>query len=166
MTFSALRVDSGQGLRLAPLVGLGFMIREEKSSNGDAAVATTDNVRKITTQVVNTIAGASLGVDEFTLPAGTYEVTGRAVINDVGRHRFILYNKTDAGITLEGFSEFNSTLGGFNSGGEAVLRGRFTIGSSKTFEFQHYTEGEDGAGLGANIGNDPSVFSTMHFLEA
>ncbi len=163
MTFSAIRVASSQGD--PPLVGLGFMIRDERVINGGIAVLDTDNVRTVSTQIVNTISGAFLGVNEFTLPAGIYDVIGRAVINDIGRHRFILYNKTDAGIELEGFSEFDSPIGGFNSGGEAILRGRIDIAGAKTFEFRHYTKGGDTAGLGIHTGPSFSVFSTMHFLE-
>lgn len=54
-------------------------IRDEKSTNTSAQALTAgDNVRELTVVKANTITGASLSSNEFTLPAGTYKIWAKA----------------------------------------------------------------------------------------
>ena len=96
MTFSAMRVASGQGLRVPPLIGLGFIIRDEKdqgTAGGSSSVGV--NIRDLNTEIVNTITGAILGTNQFTLPAGTFEIIAKAPNAAAGVNRIYLFNVTD-----------------------------------------------------------------------
>lgn len=167
MSFMPIRVAIGQGLSFR-LVGLGFLIREEQNNGvgGQTASSGTNNVRLINTEVVNTISGAFLGVNQFTLPAGTYDCWGQAVTQEIQLNRFVLYNFTDSIDELIGLSSYDDVSGSFHSGGFAIIRGRFTLASPKVFEFHHFTQAGDSDGLGeeANAGLK-EVYSSMHFLQ-
>ena len=169
MTLSAMRVALGATLHDLVLVGLGFLVREEQTSgtDGGTSAATTDNIREITSQIVNTISGASfIGSDDFTLPAGTYDVWSFAPTLNIGLTRCLLYNKTDSAIELIGFSEFDDVAGGSNSGGISYLNGQFTIAGEKTFDLQQYTETARTAGLGASAsGGFKEVYGSILFRE-
>ncbi len=194
MTFSAIRVATGQGLRVPPLVGLGFIIQDEKSqgADGGASSVDTDNIRDLNTEIVNTITGAILGTNQFTLPAGTYDITAKAATFGTALNRISLYNVTDAGdsllledgsgdIQLEdgsgvllleplrpviGISDY-SNIPGFNSGGFAWLQGRFTISGTKVFEIRHYTElaSSVGMGLAVSDGVNKEVYTVVSVFE-
>ncbi len=154
MTFSAMRVASGQGLRVPPLVGLGFVIQDEKSSGTDGGTSVVGvNTRDLNTEIVNTITGAILGTNQFTLPAGTYEITARAPSGNSGRNRIYLYNVTDASEPLVGTSDHtNAPDTAFFAAGTAHLQGEFTIVATKTFEIRHEIElAQSDSGLGNDM---------------
>lgn len=168
MSFMPIRVAVGQGLEFR-LVGLGFLVREEfpSGTTGGPSVADADAIRDINRERVNTISGAFLGVNQFTLPAGTYDCWGQAVTQEVQLNRFVLYNFTDSADELIGQNAWDDPQGSFHSGSFSTVRGRFTIASPKVFEFRHYTErgGEaDGLGQPASDGVK-EIYALMHFLQ-
>mgnify|MGYP003127623559 FL=1 len=114
-------------------------VREEQGATtyGGGASAASTVTRVLNTVVTNEITGASLGSNQFTLPAGTYFIDASAPANEVDRHRISLYNATDTSTTLLGQSEdVDATL----TQTQARLRGKFTITGSKAFEIRHFTE--------------------------
>ncbi len=155
MTFSAVRVAMGQGLRVPALVGFGFLAQHEEVLNGQGGTSSAGvNTRTINTEVVNTITGAFLGTNQFTLPVGTYEIvaTGPSLISR--RNRMFLYNVTDASVELIGASLY-SALGATVGASAGHLQGRFTVsGSAKIFEVRHEVEqGETTRGFGIFVGD-------------
>lgn len=126
-----------------------IIAREERATGvaGPNSVAGVQ-VRQLNTVATNTIAGASLGSNQLTLPAGTYDIEASAPFYGGDRHRAYLYNVTDASNAILGTSE--------NSGAALTTRtfvtGRITITSPKVFELRHYTQQIATYGMG-----DPAV---------
>ncbi len=169
MSFSAIRVASGQGLRLPQLVGVGFLIQDEKStgtSGGDSSVGA--NTRDLNTEILNTIPGAFLGTNQFTLDSGTYEITARAPAGNSGRNRLYLFNVTDSSEALVGTSDRNNAPDtAFFGMGTAHLEGEFTITATKTFELRHEMElAHSGSGLGINIGDgEIEIYARVYIIK-
>ncbi len=163
MTLSAIRVASGQGLRQLELVGEGFLIQDRKAGTGGSS-SVGANTRDLNTEVVNTISGAVLGTDQFTLAIGTYEITAKAPCHNGERNRLYLYNVTDAAEELVGVSCWSNTAG-TASGATAWLDGRFTIAGTKTFEIRHdIAKAKTTNGLGVSPGGGVSHVFTSVFI--
>ena len=122
-----------------------FIAREERATGvaGPNSVIGVQ-VRQLNTVATNTIAGASLGSNQVTLPAGTYDIEASAPFYNGDRHRAYLYNVTDSANAILGTSE--------NSGGafttRTVVTGRITITAPKVFELRHYTQNIATSGMG------------------
>jgi hypothetical protein len=109
-----------------------------------------------TTRGSNTITGSSLLSNQFTLPSGTYRIFATAPSYYTGNHKIRLRNITDSSDTLLGTNE-RSAYSGVNDASQtfSMIRGIFTITSSKTFEIQHRcqnTQGTTGFGYAMNFG--------------
>ena len=112
-----------------------FHVRQESSSGTQGGTATSGSwqVRTLNTIVTNQISG-SLSTNQFTIPAGTYQIYASAPAQDVLAHRIKLYNVTDTSDVLFGT---NCYVDGGNDGNTSFISGRFTIASSKAFEIRH-----------------------------
>jgi len=114
-------------------------VQDQKTSgtNGGTSVAGVQT-RTLNTVVTNEISGASLGSNQITLPAGTYEITALAPARSVSFHRIVLYNVTDAAAAVIGINADASTSD--NTDTHAFINGaRFTLAGTKVLEIQHYT---------------------------
>lgn len=133
------------GGALTPLLHL----QDQKATNTDGGTFTSGDwrTRTLNTEVTDEI-GSTLSSNQFTLPAGTYEINATAPARNVGSHKLRLRNITDGSDTLIGISEYMSPT---NTGANrATLRGRFTIAAEKTFELQHRcSSSESTVGFGA-----------------
>lgn len=102
----------------------------------------------------NTITGSSLLNNQFTLPSGTYRIFATAPAYIVNRHKAKLRNITDASDTLIGTSEYAPSSGTVVT--LSLIRGIFTITSSKIFEIQHQCQSTssntNGFGVESNLG--------------
>lgn len=132
-------------------------IRDEKSSgtNGGTATAGLFQRRDLNSVETNTISGASLSSDQFTLPAGTYDIQASAPAYEAGGHQARLYNVTDASYTIIGGNEVNGAdrIGSTR----ALVAGRFTIASTKVFELRHRvsaTQSSNGYGVALGFGTE------------
>ncbi|KKM62282.1 hypothetical protein LCGC14_1523280, partial [marine sediment metagenome] len=165
---SALRVALGQGLRVVPLVGVGFLIQDVKDEGVAGGTSSTGaNTRVLNTVIVNTIPGAFLGSNQFTLDTGDYEIEAYVPTINSGRNRLYLYNVTDASVILIGQSCF-SNLGGTAGGGMGFLRGRITLAATKTLELRQEIEtGEvtNGFGVAMSDGVNKEVYATIYISE-
>lgn len=125
-------IDSNGNIVSKPLC---LIVRDEKAANtsGGSSVGGADTVRVLNTVVQNDISGASLNANQITLPAGTYRVSASCPAYSSDRHRAMLYNVTDAAVTLLGTCEATSTTVTSRS----VIKGTFTISSTKVFEIRH-----------------------------
>lgn len=104
-------------------------------TNGGAYTSGTWNTRTL-----NTVEGNSsfltLSSNQFTLPAGTYKITGSAPAYDVNNHHTRIRNVTDGTTAINGSSEYNST--GDATQTRSHVAGIITITATKTFSFQHF----------------------------
>jgi len=124
--------------------------REEQASGTNAGTFTSGSyvTRVLNTVVTNTISGASLSSNQFTLPAGTYNIRASAPAIRCDRNKAKLRNITDSTDEIVGASSFSST--GTDSKVDSWVIGQFTITASKAFEIQHRcTTTQATTGLGA-----------------
>lgn len=111
-------------------------IQDQKASgtNGGTCTSGAWRTRDLNTEVTDTIL-STLSSNQFTLPAGSYDIQARAPAFNTNNHKAKLYNITDAADVLIGTSEYSSN--GAYAQTSSVIMGRFTIASQKTFEIQH-----------------------------
>lgn len=141
-----------------------FHVRDEKpgGTNGGTFTQGAWRTRNLNTVATNTISGASLSADQFTLPEGTYEIFSSAPARSVNNHQTRLYNITDSETVVVGTKE--RTDQGNVIVTRSFLTGVFTISAQKTFEFQHYaqrTQGNTGFGTSENFGVN-EVFTDVY----
>jgi len=106
--------------------------------------------------------GASVGTNQVTLPAGTYEVRASAPGYQCGRHVIRLQNVSDATTVAEGECAFSGE--GYLVTNRSELLDRFTITASKVFELQHRCDDSQATnGFGVNNGFTTEVYSTVEF---
>jgi hypothetical protein len=111
-------------------------VRDEKTSGTGAGTASNGSTaRTLNTVKVNTITGASLSSNAVTLPAGTYEYVGSVPGYMVNNHQAQLWNSTDGTQIDAGTSEYASSA--YNAQNRSIVRGAFTIASSKTITLRH-----------------------------
>lgn len=120
--------------------------------DGGTAVSGANNIRNMTAKT-NTIPGASVAADSFTLPAGTYDVDGWAAGYNVRRHKAFIRNNTIADLALLGSSEYAASDSSTNS----LFSGRLVVApGGETFSVRHYI-GVGYADEGLGIATDGSL---------
>lgn len=128
-----------------------FLIaRDQKinGSNGGASVAATQNPRELNVVDFNSIPGATLGSNRVTLPAGAYRVTASAPVYRSDRTRLRLRDITNSATLVLGTSQFFTSGATGEGAGIVVLEGVFTLSAATVLELQHYTQTDNGTGLG------------------
>jgi hypothetical protein len=131
------------------------VLEDQKAQNTAGGTATSGawRTRDLNTTVRNTGAIlSSLGSNQFTLVAGTYDIRWSAPGFACEGHQTRLRNVTDSTTDGTGTSEYarNSALVQNRSLGTAVV----TIAASKVFEIQHQvglTRSSDGFGVAVNF---------------
>ena len=133
-----------------------LVVRDEKASGTDGGTFTNGawRIRTLNTSASNTISGASLGSNQITLPAGTYQIDAWAGAFNVGSHATKLYNVTDSADALIGSTE-NTTTGADPATTKSSAQGIITITGTKVFELRHQcgtTKSTTGFGKAAGFG--------------
>lgn len=121
----------------APTVAGLLHVRDEKTAGTGAGSLTANawNVRTLNTVVANTIAGASLGSNQVTLPAGTYDIEASAPQysgSNTFHSRLKITNVTDGAALVYGQNVHHSL------GGTAQLRARVTLAAQKVLQVEHW----------------------------
>ena len=104
----------------------------------------------------------TLSSNQFTLPAGTYQVSAKAQADRVDGHKTRLKNITANSTTLTGLAAYAPAAA--NSSTHSFINGTFTIASSATFELQHYAQTTTlltGFGLDNAGGGEPAVYAVV-----
>lgn len=131
-------------------------------TGGGSATISAWTTRPINTVKVNDISSSSLASNQITLPSGTYYLEANLNFSGTSSTKSRLRNITDSSTVLTSISSlFPPSTSGT---GETVLSGRFTITSSKVFEFQYYCSYNFGAsslGSPASAG-DNEVYSIIN----
>jgi hypothetical protein len=124
------------------------------------------NVRPLNTTVVNTLTGASLGVDQVTLPAGTYIANatismGSDAAQPLRGSQVAFYNATTAAYICRGVNA--RMLAGYTLC--LSISGGFTLLASSLIELRHYAENGIAAGCGLSVGGGVGIecFATASF---
>jgi hypothetical protein len=143
-----------------------FHVREEQSGSTSASGAPSVgiwNTRVLNTVRANEISGASLSSNQVTLPAGTYEYEGSASLANGSYHKAQLFNVTDAVVIVNGTTGSANATTPFTS--YSLLRGKFTLSSTKTISLRHYVSTSSGLsyGTGTSDTTSPEVYSELKF---
>lgn len=130
-------------------------IRDEKSAGTDGGSFTSGDwrTRDLNTEHADAGGHASVGSNQVTLAAGTYEVDIICPALRVDSHQAKLYNVTDAADALIGTTAY--TGNGTTVRNESRITGRLTIAAQKVFEVRHRgqtTMNTTGFGDSANFG--------------
>ena len=92
------------------------------------------------TRVLNTTEGSSfvsLSSNQFTLPAGQYDIEFNAPAFACDRHKSKLYNITDASDVIFGSSAFSESTATDRATTESIGKGSISLTGTKTFEIRH-----------------------------
>ena len=118
--------------------------------------------RPMNTIVTDTGSLASVASNQIVLPAGIYYTQFLGVGHQCDRMQGRIQNVTDATTLVLGMNIFSGVTG--TQEVHAVGRGRFTLGGTKTLEFQQRcqtTRSTDGYGTPNNWGTE--VYATVEF---
>lgn len=126
-------------------------VSDEKTSGTDGGSFTAGawRTRDINTENDDDQNICAISTNQITLSKGTYycEIKTPAYLSR--RHKSRLYNVTDAATLLLGSSEYSQDLASTSS----IIKGRFTIDSTKDIEIQHQCQTSiSGNGFGASSG--------------
>ncbi len=133
--------------------------QDQKPSGTDGGTFTSGawRTRMLNTEIVNTIAGASLASNQITLPAGTYRITATAPAHNVNKHKAMIYGVSgDTGNLMLGTSE--NTTDGYASTGlptttASKIDGVITLSNASVIELRHRCENSSsGTGMGTASG--------------
>jgi hypothetical protein len=133
------------------------------TASGESITATTWTQMGLNTSVVNTISGASLGSNQVTLPAGTYQyaATGTAY-QTTGSASFMnirLRNATAS--TTIGVSEAQTVSRAVtNANAQVTLTGVFVLSGSTVLEIDRYV-GVTATGGVASSNGEPEVYGRL-----
>lgn len=117
------------------------------------------------TRTLNTVEGdtsfVTLSANQFTLPAGRYEIEAGAPGYQVGNHKVKLRNITDSSDAIIGDNTKSGTATDTSSYSRAI--GTLNLTASKTFELQHQCQVTSAtAGFGNNTGFGVSeIYATV-----
>lgn len=127
---------------------------QDQKPSGTAGGAFTSGAwqtRTLNTKVADEI-GSTLSSNQFTLPAGTYEIRAMVPGFRCVSHKAKLYNVTDASDVLIGSATIAEPT--VNVMSTSLIAGRFTLAGSKTLAIQHQcssTRATDGFGSAAGF---------------
>ncbi len=112
-------------------------LQDQKAQNTNGGTFTLGawRTRDLNTEVADDGGHCSLVANQFTLATGTYRIHASAPGFYVTSHQAILYNITDASVTLVGTSEVSYQ--GDSTQTRSHICGQFTIAAPKVFEIQH-----------------------------
>jgi hypothetical protein len=139
-----------------------LQVNETQAQNtaGGACIATTWQTRTLNTILVSTITGATLGSNQITLPAGTYYISATAPAYAINGHKLRVWNVTDGLQLLVGQNEYTNAATQTN----ALVTGRFTLGSSKAIRIDHYTQSArtvNGLGVAINASGYSEIYASV-----
>lgn len=130
-------------------------------TDGGTSVSTTYVTRALNTLNDPNGIVTSLASNQFTLPAGQYHIEASAPAYVATNHRIRLRNITDSATAILGTSEYTAST--MNVMSRSFISDTITIGSSKTFEIQHYVQtGNGGNGLGVRVNSsEQEIYTTV-----
>ncbi len=143
-----------------------MILVDEKATTtvGGACTAGAWLTRTINTERGNTISGAALSSNQFTLPSGTYHIDAESNGYATNRFQIRLFNVTDAAVTNYGMSVYSA---GSSAATISRLKTIITIASSKTFRIEgrcNTSSNSNDFGVPTNFGG-PEVYSMVEITK-
>lgn len=152
---SASTVKKIKPQTIVPVGALVAIIEDQKAQNTTGGNSTTgsDLTRVLNTLVYNRGSVVTLSSNQFTLPAGDWDIEWSAPGYDAQRHQTLLYNFTDTAEVARGTGEQCDTV---STQTRSVGSSRVSIAGSKAFEIRHRfgTGVSNGLGLLNNFGTE------------
>lgn len=136
------------GQRSTPLVCLSA--EYAKGTLGASTTSGSWQTRPLNTKSVDTAAICTLASNEFTLPAGSYEIIAAVTMFAATYAALRLYNVTDAAMVLQSPNQY--VYQSASNSGEVGIRGRFSITAAKTFRLE--TQVGNSSTWGQGLAND------------
>lgn len=148
------------GLTTGSLIAI---IEDQKPSGTNGGTFTSGTqTRTLNTLVYNRDTIVTLSSNQFTLPAGAWDINWEAQAVNVNAHQSLLHNVTDASVVNIGMTMIASTETSVSSGAARV-----SIASSKAFELRHRcqtTQANTGFGQPGSLGTE--VYSRVTIRRA
>ena len=150
---------------------------DEKAVNTSGGTSVDDawTTHELGTERVNTITGASLASNQFTLPTGKYKIDAQVSAYAMGEGQIRLYSITNSAVKATSVQVYtaNYTSGtgpaSILSGAPLVLTAYLNVTSAtEVFAIQYYTtHGGAASGLGRvrNIGSEAEVYAVVTVLD-
>jgi len=162
MTVTKIGTSQVSGVPLPRVV----YIKDAKSSGTQGGTFTSGSYQ---TRDLNQLTGdtdfVTLSSNQFTLPAGKYQIEAGGLAGLVSNHKTRIQNITDASTEFLGHYNFNPA--GTTLYTMAECEGVVEIFSAKTFELQHrcsVSRATDGFGSAASFGDD-EIFSEIRITK-
>jgi hypothetical protein len=140
-----------------------ILLQDQKTSGTAGSIYSSNGWRKLN---LNTIAhddtgSVTVSSNNFTLPAGTYEISARSpfIRNGGGSYygcRLRLYNETDTAVILYGQS-FIAEI----PSPDSTLIGKFSISASKTLSIYLYPVGSNMTNQAAGITGVSEIYTQV-----
>ena len=139
-----------------------MIVQDSKAYNVQGGTFTSGawRQRDLNTVEYNDITGASLALDQVTLPAGEYSATASVPAYDVSGHIAVIV--TSSGDALGPKNSGNTMAGGGTSW--LQLTSRFTLTEETDIEVWHQcvgTHNTNGFGIYIGISGQPSIYTTL-----
>lgn len=143
-----------------------MILADEKATTtaGGACTAGTWVTRTLNTERGNTISGASLSSNQFTLPAGTYHIDAESNGYATNRFQIRIYNVTDAAVSSYGMSVYSA---GSSAATISRLKTIITIAAAKTFRLEgrcNTSSNSNDWGVATNFGGT-EVYSLLEITK-
>jgi len=119
----------------------------------------------VATEVVDDDEILSLSSSVITLAAGDYEISGTAVLYNVGDCQLRLRNTTSNTTLVVGIHTFNKSATP-GAAGNPTIQGWFTVAESQNLEIQYYCldlQSTNGLGVGGVDTTEVNVFGDFVF---
>jgi hypothetical protein len=151
---------SGQPLVISAATTVGALIaiiEDQKAQNtaGGTFTSGADQTRTLNTLVYNRDSLVSLSSNQFTLPAGNWEIEWVAPAFAVDGHQSWLYDVTNAAVAARGSTEVAGVSSAIST--HSIGRIRLTISGSTIYQIRHRcitTKTTSGFGSAANLGSE------------
>jgi len=138
-----------------------MIVQDKRASGTDGGTFNSGSwaTRDLNTTLINNINGASLSSNQVTLPAGTYEITGRAGATGVNLHKIRLNPISGTMFTAIIGTNENTTSGGTSTDVTtwSSATGIVSLTATTVFELQHRcstTQATIGRGVAVTFGVD------------
>lgn len=139
-------------------------IQDQRASttSGGTFTAGSKTTRLLNTILTNTITGASLSSNQFTLPAGDYYIEASAPALSVDTHMCFIDNISDVVIELTGTSERALNANAHTT--RSFVSGLISVASTKIYEVKHQcetTRATDGYGKATSFSTPHEVYTEI-----
>lgn len=151
--------SAGTGKKIKPYYTPGALIaviedRKSQSTDGGTFTTGADRVRTLTSFTFNLATLVSLSSNQFTLPAGIWEISWAAPGHRVNAHQSFLYDATNTTEIQRGTSEYSNNSDAVTSYSTGIAR--VNIASPTAYEIRHRcgTTFSTGFGRAADLGTE------------